>query len=314
MHMLNARSREQMLGKLSKGAISPSPTRLISWTNLATRSRSRLCCNSNGQDSPKTCHVSEERPNGVALVIDSDDQIRRLLKISLEANGYRVIEAANGEFGLVQAAQRRPDVVILELRLPDMDGMSVLKRLREWSSVPVVVLSVRDREEDKVAALDHGADDYLTKPFANAELLARLRLAQRHSNLAPDTPVFQCGHFEVDLVARVVRVKGKPVKLTATEYALLRLFVRHADKVLTHRHILKEVWGPACEEHTHYLRVHMAHLRKKIEEKASQPELLVTEPGIGYRLRVAELISPLLPGKFGGQAARDGLTSPPTFK
>jgi two-component system KDP operon response regulator KdpE len=253
-------------------------------TSLAKLSRSTLCDKINGHDSPHSCHVNEERPNEVALVIDGEVQIRRLLKISLEANGYRVIEAANGEFGLVQAAQRRPDVVILELGLPDMDGVSVLKRLREWSSVPVVVLSVRDREEDKVAALDYGADDYLTKPFGNGELLARLRVAQRHSQPAPDTPAFQCGHLEVDLVARVVRVKGKPVKLTGTEYALLRLFVRHAGKVLTHRQILKEVWGPTCQEHTHYLRVHVAHLREKIEEKASQPELLITEPGIGYRL------------------------------
>ncbi len=228
--------------------------------------------------------MSQERLNPVVLVIDDEVQIRRLLKISLEANGYKVFEAANGEQGLAEAAQRRPDVVVLDLGLPDMDGVAVLKRLREWSSVPVIVLSVRDREDDKIAALDHGADDYLTKPFGTGELLARLRVAQRHAKPALEEAVFQNGHLEVDLVARQVKVKGKPVKLTATEYALLQLFVRHAGKVLTHRQILKEVWGPTYTEQTHYLRVYMTHLREKIEENPSQPELLITESGIGYRL------------------------------
>jgi len=228
--------------------------------------------------------MNQERPNPVALVIDDEVQIRRLLKISLEANGYRVFEAANGESGLAEAAQRRPDIVVLDLGLPDLDGVTVLKRLREWSSVPVVILSVRDQEEEKIAALDSGADDYLTKPFSTGELLARLRVAQRHVKPSPDTAVFQNGNLEVDLIARMVKVKGKPVKLTATEYALLQLFVRHAGKVLTHRQILKEVWGPTYQEQTHYLRVYMTHLREKIEENPSQPELLITESGIGYRL------------------------------
>jgi two-component system, OmpR family, KDP operon response regulator KdpE len=228
--------------------------------------------------------MTQERANPIALIIDDEVQIRRLLKISLEANGYRVFEAANGELGLAEAAQRRPDIVVLDLGLPDMDGVAVLKRLREWSSVPVVVLSVRDREEDKIAALDNGADDYLTKPFGTGELLARLRVAQRHAKPGPDTALFQSGHLEVDLVARTVKVKGKPIRLTATEYALLQLFVRHAGKVLTHRQILKEVWGPTYLEQTHYLRVYMTHLREKIEENPSQPELLITESGIGYRL------------------------------
>jgi two-component system, OmpR family, KDP operon response regulator KdpE len=228
--------------------------------------------------------MSQERPNPVALVIDDEVQIRRLLKISLEANGYRVFEAANGESGLAEAAQRRPDIVVLDLGLPDIDGVTVLKRLREWSSVPVVILSVRDQEEEKIAALDCGADDYLTKPFSTGELLARLRVAQRHAKPTADTAVFHNGNLEVDLVARMVKVKGKPVKLTATEYALLQLFVRHAGKVLTHRQILKEVWGPTYQEQTHYLRVYMTHLREKIEETPSQPELLITESGIGYRL------------------------------
>jgi two-component system KDP operon response regulator KdpE len=228
--------------------------------------------------------MTQDRLNPIVLVIDDEIQIRRLLKISLEANGYRVFEAATGAEGLTEAAQRRPDAVVLDLGLPDMDGVSVLKRLREWSTVPVLILSVRDREEDKIAALDNGADDYLTKPFGTGELLARLRVAQRHAKPAEDTAIFQNGHLKVDLTARMVKVKGKPVKLTATEYALLQLFVRHAGKVLTHRQILKEVWGPTYVEQTHYLRVYMTHLREKIELNPSQPELLITESGIGYRL------------------------------
>jgi two-component system KDP operon response regulator KdpE len=230
--------------------------------------------------------MNEEKSQSVVLVIDDEVQIRRLLKISLEAAGYKVYEAANGQEGLAEAAQRRPDVVVLDLGLPDMDGVTVLKRLREWSQVPVVVLSVRDREDDKVAALDNGADDYLTKPFGTAELLARLRVAQRHAKPTADMAVFKVGQLEVDLPARLVKVNGQPVKLTATEYALLQLFVRHAGKVLTHRQILKEVWGPTYTEQTHYLRVYMTHLREKIEANPSEPELLVTESGIGYRLMV----------------------------
>jgi two-component system KDP operon response regulator KdpE len=230
--------------------------------------------------------MSEEKSQSVVLVIDDEVQIRRLLKISLEAGGYKVYEAANGQEGLAEAAQRRPDVVLLDLGLPDMDGVTVLKRLREWSEVPVVVLSVRDQEDDKVAALDNGADDYLTKPFGTAELLARLRVAQRHAKPTADQAVFKVGQLEVDLPARLVKVNGQTVKLTATEYALLQLFVKHAGKVLTHRQILKEVWGPTYTEQTHYLRVYMTHLREKIEAKPSEPELLVTESGIGYRLAV----------------------------
>jgi two-component system KDP operon response regulator KdpE len=219
-----------------------------------------------------------------ALVIDDELQIRRLLRVCLEANGYRVREAATGTEGIAEAAQHPPDVVILDLGLPDMEGVAVLKRLREWSRVPVVVLSVRDREEDKIAALDNGADDYVTKPFSSGELLARLRVAQRHAAPSSETTVFRSGQLEVDLAARVVKLKGKEVKLTATEYSLLRLFVQHAGKVLTHRQILREVWGPNYVEQTHYLRVYLAHLREKLEADAAQPELLITEPGVGYRL------------------------------
>ena len=219
-----------------------------------------------------------------ALVIDDELQMRRLLRVCLEANGYRVLEAATGMEGIAEAAQHPPDVVILDLGLPDMEGVAVLKRLREWSRVPVVVLSVRDREEDKIAALDNGADDYVTKPFSSGELLARLRVAQRHAAPSSETTVFRSGQLEVDLAARVVKLKNKEVKLTATEYSLLRLFVQHAGKVLTHRQILRDVWGPNYVEETHYLRVYLAHLREKLEANPAQPELLITEPGVGYRL------------------------------
>src|ERR1019366_5008731 len=220
----------------------------------------------------------------LVLVIDDEKQMRRLLRVYLEANGYRVSEAATGQEGIAEAAQHPPDMVILDLGLPDMEGVAVLKRLREWSRVPVVVLSVRDHEEDKIAALDAGADDYVTKPFSSGELLARLRVAQRHAAPTSETTVFRSGQLEVDLAARVVKLKGKEVKLTATEYSLLRLFVQHAGKVLTHRQILRDVWGPNSLEQTHYLRVYIAHLRDKLEANPAQPELIITEPAVGYRL------------------------------
>ncbi len=220
----------------------------------------------------------------VVLVIDDETQMRRLLRVSLEAHGYRVVEAATGREGITEAAQCRPEVILLDLGLPDMEGVVVLKRIREWSRVPVVVLSVRDREDDKIAALDRGADDYVTKPFSTGELLARLRVAQRHAGPAPDLKVFRSGHLEIDLAARVVKVAGREIKLTATEYSLLRLFVQHAGKVLTHRQILGEVWGPNSVEQTHYLRVYIAHLREKLESDPARPRLIITEPGVGYRL------------------------------
>ena len=218
-----------------------------------------------------------------ALVIDDEVQIRRLLRVCLESNGYQIAEAATGEEGIRRAAERPPDLVILDLGLPDMDGVAVLKRLREWSRVPVIVLTVRDREEDKIAALDSGADDYITKPFGTGELLARLRVAQRHAAPAPSESVFRSGKLEVDLAGRTVRLDDKEVRLTATEYSLLRLFVQHAGKVLTHRQILREVWGPNYEEQTHYLRVYLKHLREKLERDPAHPELFLTEPGVGYR-------------------------------
>ncbi len=220
----------------------------------------------------------------IALVIDDEVQIRRLLRFTLEANGYKVFEAATGTEGLLEAAQRRPEIIVLDLGLPDLDGVTILKRLREWSRVPVLVLSVRDRDEDKIAALDNGADDYVTKPFSTGELLARLRVAQRHVLPTPENAVFRSGELQVDLTARVVTVKGREVKLTATEYSLVRLFVQHAGKVLTHRQILREVWGPNQEDQTHYLRVYLGHLREKLESNPAQPEHFITEPGVGYRL------------------------------
>jgi len=185
---------------------------------------------------------------------------------------------------MLQAAQCRPEVILLDLGLPDMDGIEVLKRLREWSQVPVLVLTVRDREADKITALDSGADDYVTKPFSTGELLARLRAALRHHQPQGADALFRSGDIEVDLSARVVKKHGQEVRLTPIEYALLRLFVTHPGKVLTHLQLLKEVWGPNTVEQTHYLRVHIAHLREKLEKNSSLPELIVTEPGIGYRL------------------------------
>lgn len=218
-----------------------------------------------------------------ALIIDDEVQIRRLLRVALEGSGYTVHEAEAGQLGLQEVAFRRPDVVLLDLGLPDMDGLEVLRRLREWSEVPVLILSVRDGEEDKIAALDAGADDYVTKPFSTPELLARLRVAQRRARPAEESAVFTHNGLVVDLVARRVTKDDEEIKLTATEYALLKLFVRHAGRVLTHRHILREVWGPQSEEHRQYLRVYITHLRQKIERDPTKPEMIKTETGIGYR-------------------------------
>ena len=225
-----------------------------------------------------------EKIKTVALVIDDEPQIRRLLRVTLEANGYEVVEAAKGEDGLVQAAQCQPGVILLDLGLPDIEGLTVLKRLREWSRVPVIILSVRDRENEKTAALDAGADDYVTKPFGTAELLARLRVALRHSDNAREEPIFHSGALVVDLADRRITVAGKEISLTATEYNLLRLLVRHAGKVLTHRFLLREVWGPNAENQSHYLRVYIARLREKLRTDSTQSDILLTEPGVGYRL------------------------------
>lgn len=223
--------------------------------------------------------------SAVVLIIDDELQIRRFLQISLEANGYTVHLTETGEEGLLRAAHLRPDLIILDMGLPDIDGLEVLKRLRTWTRTPVIILSVRDADSDKVAALDNGADDYLTKPFSMVELMARVRVAQRHA--LPDTQeeeIFEIKQLRVDLARRLVTVNGEVVKLSPTEYALLRLMIQHAGQVLTHRQILREVWGPEYINETHYLRVYFAQLRQKIEANPALPEILLTESGIGYRL------------------------------
>jgi two-component system KDP operon response regulator KdpE len=222
------------------------------------------------------------------LVVDDEAQIRRLLRACLERNGYSVVEAATGDEGINQAIRSRPDAVLLDLRLPDMEGLEVLKRLREWSEVPVLVVSVRGHEDDKITALDWGANDYVTKPFSTGELLARLRVSQRLAQPSAREEVFRSGHLSVDLTTRTVKVAGRKVKLTGTEYSLLGLFVRHAGKVLTHGQILREIWQTDDIEKTGYLRVYMTYLREKLETNPAEPELLVTEPGVGYRLVIGD--------------------------
>jgi two-component system KDP operon response regulator KdpE len=218
------------------------------------------------------------------LIIDDEVQIRRLLRVALEGAGYAVREAESGQLGLQEAALTRPDVILLDLGLPDLDGLTVLRRLREWSEIPVVVLTVRDADEDKVTALDSGADDYVTKPFSTPELLARIRAAQRRSRPREESAIFTSKGLTVDLVAHTAQLDGAEVKLSATEWALLALLIRHAGRVLTHRQILREVWGPKADEHREYLRVYFSHLRKKVERDPSQPQLIKNDPGVGYRL------------------------------
>jgi two-component system KDP operon response regulator KdpE len=220
------------------------------------------------------------------LVIEDELPIRKFLSASLKAAGYQLDEAVTGEQGLLQASQKPPDVVILDLGLPDMDGQEVLRRLRDWLSAPIIILSARDQEQEKVTALDHGADDYLTKPCSTAELLARIRVALRHAvQLASGTEstVFEVGDLKVDFATRKVHVQNKEVHLTPIEFKLLTILVRNAGKVLTHRQLLNEVWGPKHTAETHYLRVFTASLRRKIEVDSARPRYLLTEQGIGYR-------------------------------
>jgi len=220
------------------------------------------------------------------LVIEDEQPIRRFLRASLTAEGYRFVEAESGEQGLRLASQQPPDTVILDLGLPDIDGQEVLKRLREWFTGPIIVLSARDQEAQKVQAMVGGADDYVMKPFGIAELLARMRTALRHAVASPETAaVFTVGELSVDLAARTVTVNKQPVHLTPLEYKLLATLIKHAGKVLTHRFLLKEVWGPGHAEETHSLRVFMASLRRKVEADSARPRYLMTEPGVGYRLQ-----------------------------
>lgn len=220
------------------------------------------------------------------LVVDDEAAIRRFLRASLDPNRFTLFEAVDGESGLREVAHRNPEVVLLDLGLPDMDGVEVARRLREWTDVPIIVLSARGREQDKVDALDAGADDYLTKPFGVGELFARIRVALRHARPEePADPILEAFGVRIDLALRRVEREGLEVHLTPNEYRLLAVLVRHAGRVVTHKQLLKEVWGDAYAQESHYLRVYMGQLRHKLEQDPGQPRLLVNEPGVGYRLK-----------------------------
>ncbi len=217
------------------------------------------------------------------LIIDDEDQIRKMLDVALSAHGYALAQARAGREGLSEATIFHPDLIILDLGLPDLDGMQVIARLREWTQVPIIVLSVRERESDKISALDAGADDYLTKPFSMGELLARIRVAIRHTAKTEDEPVLTFFDLTIDLAHRVVLFAGQDVKLTPTEYEILKYLSLHAGRVVTHGQLLRAVWGPNFQGETHYLRVYIGQLRRKIEKDPARPFYITTEPGVGYR-------------------------------
>lgn len=219
------------------------------------------------------------------MIVDDEAQIRKLLKVTLQAHQYSIHEASTGEEGITQAALVNPDLIVLDLGLPDLAGMEVISRIREWSNVPIIVLTAKDREEDKIKALDSGADDYVTKPFSMGELVARIRVALRHVAGSGSEPVLQIGELTIDLAQRIVTQNGERVKLTPTEYDLLKVLATNAGRIVTQLQLLQQVWGSHLDEsETHYLRVYIGHLRKKLELDSTQPKLIVTEPGIGYRL------------------------------
>ena len=220
------------------------------------------------------------------LIVDDEVSIRRYLRAALGAEGFATHEAKNGQEALDGAVFYHPEIIILDLGLPDIDGVEVTRRLREWSQTPIIILSVREAENDKVAALDAGADDYLTKPFGTSELMARIRVALRRASKGPNEPVFQVDNLKMDVSRRTVTVAENPISLTPTEYEILRLLLENAGKVLTHRQLLRQVWGTAYEDEMHILRVNISNLRRKIEPDPSRPHYLVTEPGVGYRIRV----------------------------
>ena len=220
------------------------------------------------------------------LVVDDENAIRRYLHTALTAQGFTVYEAANGEEAVSAVLNNRPDIIILDLGLPDFDGIEVTRRLREWSKTPIIILSVREAENDKIAALDAGADDYLTKPFGTGELMARMRVAMRRLATKSDEPVLQVDSLKMDLSRRLVTIAEKEISLTPTEYDILRLLMQNAGKVLTHRQLLRQVWGTAYDSEAHLLRVNISNLRRKIEPDPARPHYLVTESGVGYRLRV----------------------------
>jgi two-component system KDP operon response regulator KdpE len=222
------------------------------------------------------------------LVVDDELPIRRYLRAALSAQGFAIFEAASGQEALNAVAAQHPDIVILDLGLPDIDGIEVTRRLREWSPIPIIILSVREAESDKVAALDAGADDYLTKPFGTGELMARMRVVTRRLSAKADEPILQAGTLSMDLARRLVSVDGNKVALTPTEYDLLRLLLQNAGRVLTHHQLLRQVWGTAYDSEMHMLRVNISNLRRKIETDPARPHYLVTEPGVGYRLRLED--------------------------
>jgi two-component system KDP operon response regulator KdpE len=218
------------------------------------------------------------------LIIDDEPQIRRLLRVSLTAHGYAVSEAPTGQAGIETAALVKPDLILLDLGLPDLDGKAVIRGIRDWSAVPILILTVRDQETEKIDALDAGADDYVTKPFSMGELLARLRVGLRRSLVNNHDPVIICGDLTIDVIHRQVLRRGEEIKLTPTEYDLLKHMAVHVGRVLTHKQLLSTVWGKAYQNDTQYLRVYMGQLRRKIEDNPSQPRFIMTEPGVGYRL------------------------------
>lgn len=220
------------------------------------------------------------------LIVDDEISIRRYLRAALSAQGFTIYEAADGQEAINAVVSYHPDIIILDLGLPDFDGIEVTRRLREWSETPIIVLSVREAENDKIAALDAGADDYLTKPFSTGELMARMRVALRRQSHKPDDPVLQVDNLKMDVSRRLVSVGEEQISLTPTEYEILRLLLQNAGKVLTHRQLLKQVWGTAYESEMHILRVNISNLRRKIEPDPSRPHYLLTEPGVGYRIRV----------------------------
>ncbi len=231
----------------------------------------------------------EETAGPLILVIEDDGQIRRFLRATLTSNGYRVLEVTGGQEGIRQVSTQHPDLVILDLGLPDLDGLDVTRQLREWTTTPIIVVSAREQERDKVLALDAGADDYLTKPFGTEELLARIRVGLRHTlreSQGAESPIFEVGSLKVDLAHRQVFVDGNKVHLSPIEYKLLTTLVHYAGKVVTGKQLLKEVWGPAYTTESQYLRLYMAKLRHKLEKDATEPRYLLTEPGVGYRLAV----------------------------
>lgn len=227
--------------------------------------------------------MSEALPR--VLVVDDERPIRRFLQASLGGQ-YEVLEAANGEETLRLVASQQPELVILDLGLPDIDGVDVTRRLREWTQIPIIIVSVREQEADKIKALDAGADDYLTKPFGAAELMARIRVALRRAPQPESDPIFAAEDLRVDLARRIVSIEGKEILLTPTEYDILRTLIQHAGKVVTHRQLLRTVWGTAYEEETHLLRVNVSNLRRKVEKDPAKPRYVITEPGVGYRLKL----------------------------